>query len=240
MGNRINLNIHSNSKQFVITKQFIWIGNRIAEERDANNNVVRRFFPQGEQINGANYYYTRDHLGSIRELVDSTNAIRARYDYDPYGYRFKLSGDLDSEFGYTGFYYHQPSGLNLAVYRAYDSSVGRWLSRDPVGERPDTNLYVYVANDPLRYVDFLGLEEDIPPFGVGAGTQSAQNRAKDAADLVNAGSEVAYPSEGKGFFKPPSPCDILKALLKFFRVADQVKTNCDKDPQCGKQAPAQP
>lgn len=58
--------------QVASTKQFIWIGNRIAEERDANNNVVRRFYPQGEQISGSSYYYTRDHLASVRELTDST------------------------------------------------------------------------------------------------------------------------------------------------------------------------
>jgi hypothetical protein len=32
------------------TTQLLWIGDRIAEERDGNNNVVRRFYPQGELI----------------------------------------------------------------------------------------------------------------------------------------------------------------------------------------------
>jgi RHS repeat-associated protein len=139
------------------TKQFIWVGNRIAEERDANNNVLRRFYPQGEQISGTSYYYTRDHLGSVRELVDSANAIRAQYDYDAWGNRTKLNGDLDSEFGYTGHYFHQQSGLNLALFRAYDSMTGRWLSRDPIGERGGPNLYGYVGNDPLNLIDPLGL-----------------------------------------------------------------------------------
>ena len=56
----------------------------MSEERDASGiNVTKRFFAQGEQIAGANYYYTRDHLGSIREMTDSTGTIQARYDYDP-------------------------------------------------------------------------------------------------------------------------------------------------------------
>ncbi len=100
----------------------------------------------------------RDHLGSIRELTDSTGAVRARYDYDPYGKRTKLSGDLDAQFGFTGFYYHARSGLNLALYRAYDFSTGRWLSRDPIGEEAGTNLYNYVANDPMMKIDRLGLD----------------------------------------------------------------------------------
>ncbi len=148
------------------TKQFIWIGSRIAEERDANNVVTRRFYPQGEQISGASYYYTRDHLGSVRELTDSTGAVRARYDYDPYGYRTKLSGDLDAEFGYTGHYYHQPSGLNLALYRADDAATGRWLNRDPIGEKGGLNLYAYVGNDPAANIDPLGLWDInlLPPW----------------------------------------------------------------------------
>jgi RHS repeat-associated protein len=142
------------------TKQFIWNGSSIVEERDANNVVTRRFYPQGEQISGASYYYTRDHLGSVRELTDTTGTIRARYDYDPYGYRTKVSGDLDASFGYTGHYFHQASGLNLARYRAYDASVGRWINRDP-GDNPEMsqgpNLYLYVDNDPVNSIDVFGL-----------------------------------------------------------------------------------
>src|SRR5947207_9027653 len=63
------------------TKQFVWNGNSIVEERDANNNVTRRFYPQVEQISGVKYFYARDHLGSVRELVDSASVVRARYDY---------------------------------------------------------------------------------------------------------------------------------------------------------------
>jgi RHS repeat-associated protein len=143
------------------TKQFIWIGNRIAEERDASNNVLRRFYPQGEQISGASYFYTRDHLGSVRELTDSSAIIRARYDYDPYGSQTKVSGDLDAEFGYTGHYFHQPSSMNLALHRAYDSVTGRWLSRDPLKDAEmiqGPNLYAYVRNDSLNKIDRMGTD----------------------------------------------------------------------------------
>jgi RHS repeat-associated protein len=141
------------------TKQFVWCPGepQPCEERDGSNTVGKRFYAGGEQISGAAYYYTYDHLGSIRELVDSTNAIQVRYDYDQWGKQTKVSGNLDSEFGYTGHYFHAQSGLNLALFRAYNSITGRWLSRDPMEEQAGMNLYLYVSNDPINRVDVLGL-----------------------------------------------------------------------------------
>ncbi|PYI90598.1 MAG: hypothetical protein DME97_16815 [Verrucomicrobia bacterium] len=61
------------------TKQFVWIGNRIAEERDGNNVVTRRYFANGEERIGGTgtdvYYYAKDHLGSIRELTDGAGSV---------------------------------------------------------------------------------------------------------------------------------------------------------------------
>lgn len=67
------------------TRQFIWSGFEVCEERDATNGVVRRFYGNGEQAGAALLYYTRDHLGSIREVVDSSAKLRQQFDYDPYG-----------------------------------------------------------------------------------------------------------------------------------------------------------
>lgn len=139
-------------------KRFVWCGFERCEERDTSGNVTRRFFGQGEQINGVNYYYAFDHLGSVREMTDSTGAIRARYDYDPYGVRTKVAGDLDASIGFTGHYFHAPSGLSLTMYRAYDAQTGRWLSRDPLREDAGLNMYAYVGNNPANSVDPLGLD----------------------------------------------------------------------------------
>ena len=57
-----------------------------------------------------------------------------------------LTKYLDEE---TGFCYYG--------YRYYDPSTGRWLSRDPIGEKGGLNLFGFVGNNPVSRVDFAGL-----------------------------------------------------------------------------------
>jgi RHS repeat-associated protein len=154
------------------TKTWVWCGGtQPCEERDGDNQVTQRFFAQGFQRLApysslpASFYYTNDHLGSIREVLDATGTLRARYDYDAWGQRTKLSGDLEADFGFTGHLHHKPTGLILTHYRAYDPRLARWLSRDPIAERGGINLYGYVGNDPINMIDTLGLDRIISDGG---------------------------------------------------------------------------
>jgi RHS repeat-associated protein len=92
--------------------------------------------------------------------------MKSRYDYDPYGRRTLLSGTDLADFGFTGFLYHKSTGLNLTLFRAYDSDLGRWISRDPIGERGGLNLYGYVAGKPINRFDQLGLVPGDPTYGL--------------------------------------------------------------------------
>jgi RHS repeat-associated protein len=148
--------------QVTSDKKYLWDGTEIAEERDTTGAIVlRRFYEQGfVDSDGTALFYTRDHLGSIRELTDGTQAIRARYDYDPWGRPTQLQGDRQAPFQYAGYFWHAPSGLDLTLYRAYDPNLGRWISRDPIEEDGGINLYGYVGNMPSVLIDPLGL---VPP-----------------------------------------------------------------------------
>ena len=122
--------------------------------------MTKRYYEQGVEIVGDDdYYYTKDHLGSIREVTNSSETVVARYDYDPFGRRTKLTGSFDSDFGYTGHFTYDYNTsdsvpeLVLAPYRAYDPETARWLSRDPIEEEGGLNLYVYVHNTPVNTSD---------------------------------------------------------------------------------------
>ncbi len=51
----------------------------------------------------------------------------------------------------------------MPAHAFYDPSLGRWLNRDPVGEKSDRNLYRYVLNDSVSRLDAYGLQ--VAQFG---------------------------------------------------------------------------
>jgi hypothetical protein len=49
--------------------------------------------------------------------------------------------------------------LVSSAFGVYDPRLGRWLSRDPIGEEGGFNLYAYCGNDPVNRWDYLGMAE---------------------------------------------------------------------------------
>ncbi|HYK06093.1 MAG TPA: RHS repeat-associated core domain-containing protein [Thermoanaerobaculia bacterium] len=163
---------------------FLWVNTSLAEERNSTGaGVVRRFFAEGMQEGGINYYYFKDHLGNVRDVTDAAGNVRARYDYDAWGRRTVIPGsaepgggggrdgeeppvarDKPSPLGYNGFYQHGFLGLDLALFRGYSPDLGRWISADPSGLRGGMNVYSFAANDPINQVDRLGLAACPPGF----------------------------------------------------------------------------
>ena len=73
-------------------------------------------------------------------------------------------------------------------YRFYDPETGRWPSRDPIGERGGVNLYGFVGNEGVNWVDVLGLE-----YGFGPG------------DFPGPAPSILKPGFDPGEFPGPSP-----------------------------------
>jgi RHS repeat-associated protein len=154
--------------------------------------VSTQYFNQGVIAGGTPYYYVQDELGSVRQLVTTSGSVAVQYDYDPYGNPTTVSGTAVSDIGYAGYFYHPGSGLEFALYRAYDPTHARWLNRDPIAETGGVNLYAYVNENPISFVDPFGLCPNkitcgtVLPNGqtVGSYVSALSNQINDAANAA--------------------------------------------------------
>jgi RHS repeat-associated protein len=107
----------------------------------------------------ANSYYHADGGGNITAMIFYNQSIAAKYHYDPYGNILDKSGQLCEAniYRFSSKEYDISSGLIYYLYRYYDASSQRWITRDPLEELPDPNLYRFVLNRPTVDQDERGL-----------------------------------------------------------------------------------
>jgi RHS repeat-associated protein len=118
--------------------------------------------------------------------------------------------------GYAGMLFDSASGLNTTWFRSYDPGIGRWLSRDPLGEGSDpaANLYRYADGNPILFTDPGGTG----PFGfaigfiIGAATASESGPGAFEAGLAAGNALSALedaifggPGASGGNACPPAP-----------------------------------
>ena len=62
----------------------------------------------------------------------------------------------DNPFRFSSKYAGDETGLLYYGYRYLSPGMGRWVSRDPIGERGGIGLYVFAANRSPNLVDTAG------------------------------------------------------------------------------------
>ena len=108
-----------------------------------------------------------DGNGNVSALVNASNGeVSANYEYGPYGEPIRVSGVISRENPYRFSTKRTVDSIDIILYeyRAYSPSLGRWLSRDLIGENGGVNLYGFVGGDAIDNFDAFGLWWSGPSF----------------------------------------------------------------------------
>jgi len=108
------------------------------------------------------YYPLYDHNGNVERYVSRNGATVAAFQYDAFGNTVTISGTLADSFAFrfSTKYGDAETGLYYYGYRFYCSWLGRWVNRDPIGEKGGVNIYHFVFNNVIRWIDYNGLWGD--------------------------------------------------------------------------------
>lgn len=169
-GQRVKKNVNGTVTVF----HYSLIGQIIAESGSAGNTKAEYVYLNGQPLakidTTGTYYYHNDHLGTPQKMTDSTGTVVWAADYKPFGEATATVSSITNNLRFPGQYYDAETGLNYNYFRDYNPVIGRYIESDPIGILDGANhLYAYVGNNPVNWIDLLGLEPGgpyHPPAGV--------------------------------------------------------------------------
>ena len=114
------------------------------------------------------YHYHTDHLGTPQELTNDRGEVVWLNYQMAWGGSFSqlnnvynldgldVSADELQPFRFQGQFFDGETGLHYNRFRYYDSDVGMFISRDPIGLLGGNNVFQYAPN-PIGWIDPWGL-----------------------------------------------------------------------------------
>lgn len=207
------------------TKRYYYDGSVIAAEgvvAGTSVNLTSRYLYGADgvaymQTGGINYYYLKNGHGDVTGLSNSTGILVNQYSYDLWGNAITAQETVHNPFRYSGEYWDNSTKLQYLRARWYDPSIGRFISKDTyegdITNPLNLNLYTYVKNNPLRYIDPTGHYE--------------------AEGYLNGGPDPNLTYEGvylnqDGYYTGDAQPGLVIKTVEFLWV-DDVKTIIDPD-----------
>ena len=104
--------------------------------------------------------YVYDGNKNVSEVFSSDSEIVAHYDYAPFGAVTTQRGEstATNPWRFSCEYADDELGCDYYNYRHYEPVMGRWMSRDPIGEEGGLGLYGFYRNSAVIGFDVLGMK----------------------------------------------------------------------------------
>jgi RHS repeat-associated protein len=115
---------------------------------------------QCETMANTTHFTCYDGNGNVTALMNAaTGEESARYERGPFAESVRETSPMAklNPIRFNTQYADDVNGDMKYLFRDYQTQVGRWPSRDPIGELGERNIYAFVGNDLLNWVDLFGL-----------------------------------------------------------------------------------
>lgn len=141
------------------TGGFEYLGSLIYAYRGGTLSLAQAVTDEGTIQSAGVNYFIRDHLGSVRAVVDHTGKTVERNDYYPFGGRHEnsaLSLSATNRYKFGGKESLEQVNLDMLDFgaRFYDPRIARWNTQDPLAEKNNTQSpYAFCNNNPVNVID---------------------------------------------------------------------------------------
>jgi RHS repeat-associated protein len=138
-------------------REYIFFAGQRVAQRDATTPTPNVYF-----------YYT-DQVGSTTAISTAAGVSCYQATFTPYGQEMATQTTCSTNYKFTGYERDAETGFDYAFARYYNSSLGRFMSPDPlagsIADPQSLNRYAYVGNSTTNFADPRGTHKCNAPPG---------------------------------------------------------------------------
>ncbi|HEY7418997.1 MAG TPA: RHS repeat-associated core domain-containing protein, partial [Ktedonobacteraceae bacterium] len=215
-GNRVSKAVTVGSTTTTVLD--VYSHGRLAYQTDGSGNKIASYnydqsgVPESVDLTTSagivRYYYVYNGHGDVVALVDGNGTSRATYSYDEFGVLKTGSSESfpNNTYNWTNPYrydgkdrvrYDTETGLYWMSVRAYDPTLGRFITHDPLGRLAKSGMdiqpYVYASNNPLINTDPSGML-----ISGGQGSGQTAIRTSSGRVIITSGGSIGAQIVGSG------------------------------------------
>ena len=162
---------------------YVYNGDSLRQVTVDNHDLNFTYDASGRPLtliyDGTTYYYSLNLQGDVTAILDRQGNTVVSYTYNAWGCILSITGSEKDTVGfynplrYRGYVWDPETGLYYLQSRYYSPGLGRFINADALVSTGQgllgNNMFAYCGNNPVNYIDSLGLSpmypwEDVPGY----------------------------------------------------------------------------